>query len=500
MTTVNKQEYLKRYLSKDKDKKKKKKKVPKGIQDRVKIIDDNIDVHEQVQTIQDIENDNEDAPQVVAVIDDRPVELITGFKESNNWTAIDIKPNIKEEPRSPDRNSDHSPPRRRRRSSDESPPRKTNRRGNSDDESPPRRGRNKDESPPRRIKSEVADKSPPRRSRKYDSDESPPRKSKNNEKNRDYSPQDSSPVRIKRQDQNSSRKRNYDENADYSPPRRSKHDNSPPRRRNDGESSHRKKSDRSPTRRRRSNERSPSKSKKRDDSSRSSKKKSRWASKSPSPEPSTSKSTSKATKTLDGKTAGLQNAKDLVKETENFKRREAKLFQEMPTDISGVNASTVMRDRKTGKVRDLEAEAEIKSAQKEKTNELQKKYDQWGKGLKQTTDYNQKLEEAAYEMSKPLARYADDADLERHLKEQERAGDPMLDYIRKKKVDKAIKAGVKLKPEYMGEFMPNRYGIKPGHRWDGVDRSNGYEKKWFDAINKRNADKEEAYKWNSEDM
>lgn len=35
-------------------------------------------------------------------------------------------------------------------------------------------------------------------------------------------------------------------------------------------------------------------------------------------------------------------------------------------------------------------------------------------------------------MSKPLARYADDEDLEKMLKEREREGDPMLAFIKKK--------------------------------------------------------------------
>ena len=45
------------------------------------------------------------------------------------------------------------------------------------------------------------------------------------------------------------------------------------------------------------------------------------------------------------------------------------------------------------------------------------------------------MEKAAddlYEMSKPLARYRDDEDLEILLKERERAGDPMLSFIKKK--------------------------------------------------------------------
>lgn len=101
-------------------------------------------------------------------------------------------------------------------------------------------------------------------------------------------------------------------------------------------------------------------------------------------------------------------------------------------------------------------------------------------------------------MTKPLARYANDVDLDAERRLIEYAEDPMLGYIK----EKQIKEG-KRKPEapsYQGSYMPNRFSIKPGQRWDGVDRSNGYEKKWFEARNAKTAVQEEAYKWSTSDM
>ncbi len=66
---------------------------------------------------------------------------------------------------------------------------------------------------------------------------------------------------------------------------------------------------------------------------------------------------------------------------------------------------------------------------------------------------------------------------------------------------KKDKASEQARSQYRGPpAPPNRYNILPGPRWDGVDRSNGFEKKFYDSIIARKARETEAYKWSVEDM
>lgn len=473
MNAINQKEYLRKYLSKD-GKKKKKKKIIKSnryvIQSnnsyktnfkryilcfRLTIIDDDNDVNNFTKAVkEDLMGADEDAPQIVGIVDDRPLELkVLDYQKTGLWkpaivdvdeyedvnsprrTEDDLIKNVKQEvvtpPSSPSRNvidDDMSPPRRRKLKvhEDSSPPRKRTAKPQNIDN---------DLSPPRHIKRE--DSSPPRRDYTHEN-----ALRKNIKINLNSSTQKSnkqsgrSPIRKKTDF--------YDEHSrtikqeDLSPPRRS---------------NQRRNSDLSPPRRRpleeHSSKRHQSTSKKTSTPPRSSnvphhksRSKSRWGSENITikSEPMSEEET-RLTKTLDGKRAGLQNANELVKETQEFKKREDDLFKKMSSDVTGVNAVPIMRDRKTGRKRNLQEEAEQQKEKQKIEAETKEKYDRWGKGLKQVEDYNEKLQNDLHEMNKPLARYADDEDLEKYLKEQEREGDPMLEYMRKKKKKIAVKEG-----------------------------------------------------------
>lgn len=64
--------------------------------------------------------------------------------------------------------------------------------------------------------------------------------------------------------------------------------------------------------------------------------------------------------------------------------------------------------------------------------------------LAQERQQQQNVEDAVKEMQKPLARYIDDQDLDRMLREQEREGDPMAALIKKRKAKENKEKGLSL--------------------------------------------------------
>lgn len=163
--------------------------------------------------------------------------------------------------------------------------------------------------------------------------------------------------------------------------------------------------------------------------------------------------------------------------------------------------ATIYRD-KDGRKIDIKLEQLKKRRADEERMEQIEKYMEWGKGLKQQKDLREKVADDMVEMSKPLARYVDDKDYDKRLKDTMRLEDPMLNFFMSNKNDdnqEDVDHGKKNIYNISHQSM-NRFNIKPGYRWDGVDRSNGFEKRRFESLAESKAFNKELYMWSVEDM
>ncbi|KAJ6593565.1 Pre-mRNA-splicing factor of RES complex-domain-containing protein [Mycena capillaripes] len=155
---------------------------------------------------------------------------------------------------------------------------------------------------------------------------------------------------------------------------------------------------------------------------------------------------------------------------------------------------TVYRDATGKKINTKAARAEAAKLKREREEKEAQKME-WGKGLVQRDEAEKRKQELEKQRGTKFARYADDADLNEEMKSKELWNDPAAQFLTKKR------AKGPRKPEYNGPPPPpNRFGIKPGYRWDGVDRGNGFEKKLFQSINQRKRKGLESYQWSAEDM
>lgn len=146
---------------------------------------------------------------------------------------------------------------------------------------------------------------------------------------------------------------------------------------------------------------------------------------------------------------------------------------------------TVYRDA-SGRRIDVQKEDEERRRTREEERKREREKRDWNKGqiqLQQLKDARRREEEAR---DSSFARYANDAQMNAELRQVERQNDPAALFLTKKDKLKGPQ-----KPVYKGPFPPNRFGIRPGYRWDGVERSNGFEAKLFQRRNERTRRKAE---------
>lgn len=199
---------------------------------------------------------------------------------------------------------------------------------------------------------------------------------------------------------------------------------------------------------------------------------------------------------------GLQTASELAESTKRAKEKEARKRERALQAIEASQGAgeTVYRDA-TGRARDTKAEKA--EARRQAARDMEKNMErmEWGKGLVQRQDKERRKAELEAEAAAPVARYANDARLNAQQKEQMRWNDPMANMLSNKSSGSGSKK--KERPTYKGPPPPpNRFGIRPGYRCrsfiiplqdfqltvvlatgDGVDRSNGFERKFLQRGN-----------------
>lgn len=203
-----------------------------------------------------------------------------------------------------------------------------------------------------------------------------------------------------------------------------------------------------------------------------------------------------------GHKAGLQHYSDFNRSEKKIQKRKHKEAQSM-VDKYGMG-ETVYRDKDGRKTDKPPQDKSGKStSQVELDPEAQRRLNQ---GKVQQQQLEAKTQEMVILQESAFARHQDDDRLEALRKSEIRKGDPMAQYAAKKQKKSVTSSGggeyvEPSKPEYKGPPpKPNRYGIRPGYRWDGVDRGNGFEDKIlaqkYSAVQKE----EQAYRWRSADM
>lgn len=180
---------------------------------------------------------------------------------------------------------------------------------------------------------------------------------------------------------------------------------------------------------------------------------------------------------------GLQTPDQVASYIQQKAEAEAAMIQQLGQP--GTSNETVYRDASGRRIDILSVRAEARRKERDEAEERERLHRELNRGLVQ----KQRAAAARNANSQDVkyTRNVDDADRNNELKEKvDRFHDPAASFLSKKSKSKLVgltESTARDRRTYQGHYAPNRFGIAPGHRWDGIDRSNGFENLWFKKQN-----------------
>lgn len=193
--------------------------------------------------------------------------------------------------------------------------------------------------------------------------------------------------------------------------------------------------------------------------------------------------TSSASLSLHNKYFGLQTAEQIAAQVREKEQAEAAVRAALQHQSDA--AATVYRDDSGRRIADIERVREDKAAaEAAQKRERERAHVRVNAGIVQQNTRDQDRKSSSQDLR--YTRHADDASLNAQQRLRvDLFNDPAASFLKNKP---KLSSSASYEPTdtdstawrtYQGPHAPNRFGIVPGSMWDGVDRSNGFEKLWF---------------------
>lgn len=206
-------------------------------------------------------------------------------------------------------------------------------------------------------------------------------------------------------------------------------------------------------------------------------------------------------KLSNGARAGLQTKEDIARDRAAHSATQMLDQYDAGSPTAYTKGETVYRDG-TGRRVDTMLAKQEKIREQKRQKERDRKELEMNRGLVQQQEKAERQAELEKVRSEGFSRYAGHSEAEMSMKEKQRWNDPASGFLTNKK-DSTGQSNTKHesnRPLYTGGYAPNRFGIRPGYRWDGVDRGNGTEAKRFKEMANNKHRRNEYDNWAREDM